>query len=81
MADVIDIKRPEKWRNAVEFLRNLADKLEKGEVPEISVGVMGVMLKSGALVNYGFGPDAEDLLMVAVASMSHHCLLSDMTGV
>lgn len=81
MSQVIDIKRPEKWRDTVSFLRNIADKIEKGELPKVTMGTMALVFDTGELANYGFGPECDDLQMVAVSAMAHHILLQDMTGI
>jgi len=78
---VIDMKRPEKWRDTVEFLRNIADKIEQGEIPAVTMGTMALVFSTGEMANYGFGPECDDLQMVAVSAIAHHVLLADMSGV
>ena len=80
MGEVVDLKKKERWRDPVVFLRHIADQIEKKEIPAVTVGVMTLLFADNGLANYGFGPDAEDLQMVAVSAIGHSLIVADITG-
>lgn len=78
MGNIIDIKKPEKWRDAVGMLRRIADGIEKGEYGRIGLGVMAILdMDTGQIANFGFGPDADDMKVVALFSIANQSILQD----
>lgn len=78
MGNIVDIKKPEKWRDASATLRHVADQIDKGEFGNVRLGIMSLLEHdTGSVVNFGFGPDADDMQVVALFSLANHAILRD----
>lgn len=47
----------------------------------IRLGVMSIIDNdSGSVANFGFGPDADDMQVIALFSIANHAVLRDIVG-
>ncbi len=81
MSNIVDIKKPEKWRDAVATLRLIADGVENGTYGDIRLGIVAILdSESGQIANFGFGPDADDMAVIALFSIANQAILRDIMG-
>jgi hypothetical protein len=73
---VVSIQR-EGWRDAATTLREIADRLESGEIPPCSIGAMVMIHDTSEVGIYGFGPQAEELQTLAAFRLGEQTLIDN----
>lgn len=71
---VVEFKR-EKWRNASDTLRKIADDLDSGDLPVCSIGVLAMRSPEGQVEVFGFGSVADDLQALALFRLAEQKLI------
>lgn len=71
---VVEFKR-EGWRDTIATLKGLIERMESGEQPEVTIGVMVLYDVTGGLATFGFGPQSEDLQLIAMLELGKTQLL------
>lgn len=62
---VVQLRKPEDWRDAVATLEQLVAALKSGELAAISIGGMVLIDVNGDMEVFGFGPKADSLELLA----------------
>lgn len=76
---VVEFKR-ENWRDAATVLRLFLERLESGELAPVIIGCMVIYDDAGALATYGFGPQAEDLQLIAMLELGKTQIMDNVFG-
>jgi len=62
---VVQFQR-EGWRDAVQALESVIEKLKNGDLSPCEIGALAMMGENGQVEIFGFGPKADDLQVLAM---------------
>lgn len=65
----------EGWREAVNALRAIADRIEAGDLPRCEVGVFMMKDEDGGFTTCGMGTKGEDLALLGLVRCAEQILV------